>query len=63
MISLEVFENVSENKLIYTDIFHQYTTLIGKTIGIESRFFFDESNGTPYFEFRIFLRTTFDGKD
>ncbi|RLN97329.1 hypothetical protein BBJ28_00003420 [Nothophytophthora sp. Chile5] len=25
----EIFENVAENKLIYTDIFRQYTTLIG----------------------------------
>ncbi|RLN50258.1 hypothetical protein BBJ28_00003757 [Nothophytophthora sp. Chile5] len=26
---IEIFENVAENKLIYTDIFRQYTTLIG----------------------------------
>lgn len=28
--TLEVFDNVTENKLIYTTIFQQYTTLIGK---------------------------------
>lgn len=31
--TLEVFDNVTENKLIYTTIFQQYTTLIGTHTG------------------------------
>jgi hypothetical protein len=29
LVVTEVFENMSENKLIYTDLFKQYTNLIG----------------------------------